>query len=376
MKNNQLINLKEIHPHYNFDDHQKWTEDFENILEKMRLNSVNLNEYHRKRYYHYKGFLKYFRVPLIFLSSGNAFISIGLQSYVNQSTISIMTCLLSMICGIITSLELYLSIQSNMENELAASKDFYILAIDIFKTLNLNRENRVSNPRSYLDEKYSHYTKLIETSNLLVKHMKDALAPTPPKLFDLDGMSSPLSPFSTNKLDKINDTHDTIDSCSSDDDIEKIKKEGRSKNKSKKNTFLNMDNMRYIGSKLNLVTKPEKNNYGGQFYYDGILWYIRKDENNILYYVNERNGHSQWDDPRQVGVKYYSQNDKYENNTNIKHNKNKKITFDQDEIKDNNILENISLNIKKIDGIHKLKNQPNSGDDVSVNTNNDSDNDN
>ena len=77
-----------------------------------------------------------------------------------------------------------------------------------------------------------------------------------------------------------------------------------------------------------------------------------------------------------MGVKYYSQNDKYENNTNIKHNKNKKITFDQDEIKDNNILENISLNIKKIDGIHKLKNQPNSGDDVSVNTNNDSDNDN
>ena len=79
---------------------------------------------------------------VIILSAINSVFAVGLQPYMEQSAISITNCFVSMICGIITSIELYLSIQSNMENELSASKDFYILGVDIYKTLNLNRENR------------------------------------------------------------------------------------------------------------------------------------------------------------------------------------------------------------------------------------------
>lgn len=346
MENSQLIDLQNIQLHNN-EEHHPWTEDVENILEKMRINSVNLNEYHRQRYYHYKSFLKYFRLPLIIISAFNSVAAVSLQPYMNQSVISAINCLLSMICGIITSIELYLSIQNNMENELSASKDFYILAIDIFKTLNLNRENRIGSPRSYLDEKYSQYTKLIETSNLLIERMKDALAPTPPKLFDLDGMSSPLSPFSNNKLDKISESSND----SSDDDIEKIKTIKINK-KTKQKPMINMDQLRKFTTMIQSLGSPKKKDYyGGQFYYEGTLWYIRKNENDILYYVNDRNGHSQWDDPRQFGVKYYSNEHKIEKK--VKSKKTRTKTEDEN-IK--NHEENITYNIKKKEDLIKDKN--------------------
>ena len=36
-------------------DECKWTAEVEEILEKLRINCVNLSEFHRKRYYHFKG---------------------------------------------------------------------------------------------------------------------------------------------------------------------------------------------------------------------------------------------------------------------------------------------------------------------------------
>ena len=50
----------------------KWTTEVEELLEKLQINCVNLSEYHRKRVYHFKGYGKYFRVPLIILASINS----------------------------------------------------------------------------------------------------------------------------------------------------------------------------------------------------------------------------------------------------------------------------------------------------------------
>ena len=66
-----------------------------------------------------------------------------------------------------------------MEDELVCSKDFYLLAIDIYKILSLSAENRNIDGKSYLDEKYQTYIKLVETSNLLTKTISDHLTPLP-----------------------------------------------------------------------------------------------------------------------------------------------------------------------------------------------------
>lgn len=163
----------------------KWTSEVEDILEKLRINCVNLSEYHRKRYYHFKGYGKWFRLPLIILASINSTASVGLQPVLDQSVISGITCIIGMAMGIISAYELYLGIQTNMELELKQSKDFYTLSIDLFKTLSLRRENRGEDGKDYLNKKYSHYIKLTEASNLLKRKLSvDTLTTIPAEFID------------------------------------------------------------------------------------------------------------------------------------------------------------------------------------------------
>ena len=163
-----------------------WSHDIETMCEKLRINCVNLSEYHRKRYYHFKSFGKYFRIPLIILASINSTASVGLQPLLAQPIISGVTCLIGMCMAIIGSIELYLNIHSSMDLELKQSKEFYTLAIDLYKILSIHRVNRNENGHAYLNKKYSLYIKLCEASNMLKRKLKiDTLAPIKNEFKDL-----------------------------------------------------------------------------------------------------------------------------------------------------------------------------------------------
>ncbi len=157
---------------------ETWSPGIEYILEEIRLNAMTISEYHKEKYYYTKGYLKYFRIPTIVFSAMNSVFSVGLQPYCPQPIISLICCLISLICGVISSVELFLSIQSTMENELISSKDFYLLSVDIFKILSLERNTRMVNGKVYLDETYQTYCKLIENSNIVSKEMKNMIKPS------------------------------------------------------------------------------------------------------------------------------------------------------------------------------------------------------
>jgi hypothetical protein len=169
-----------------------WSEGTLTVLDAIRINSIRLSAHHKKRYYKYKGYAKYFKIPLILLAGINSVASVGLQAYLPQPAISAFTCIVSLLCAIITSVELYLGIQRTMENELLASKDFYLLAVDIHRVQTLEPNQRLVNPRSYLDDKYKTYCKLIENSDLLHTRMTDELAaiPNTTTLVNLDNNSN------------------------------------------------------------------------------------------------------------------------------------------------------------------------------------------
>jgi hypothetical protein len=163
-----------------------WSDGIEYVLSEISKNASLMSEYHKKRYYYFKGHLKYFRIPTIVFSAMNSVFSVGLQPYCPQSIISLICCFISLVCGIISSVELFLSVQATMETELISSKDFYLLSIDIFKILSLERANRMVNANSYLDDKYQTYCKLIENSNLLdqkITHELKPLSQLSPKLY-------------------------------------------------------------------------------------------------------------------------------------------------------------------------------------------------
>ena len=158
------------------DQTTSWSPGVHAVLENIRKNCVTYAAIHRKRYLKYKQYAKYFKIPIILLSSVNSVASVGLQGYMAQGGISMMTCIVSLACAVITSIELYLGVQRTMESELLASKEYYLLGIDIFKILQLDPKERLVNARAYLDDKYKWYCKLVEQSEP-IKHTKDVLAP-------------------------------------------------------------------------------------------------------------------------------------------------------------------------------------------------------
>lgn len=162
-----------------------WTPDIEIVLEHIRQNCVVLSNEHKTQYFYLKYILQFFRLPVIIISGVNSIISVGMTNYMEQSAISITTCILALACSIIGSIELYLAIQKGMENELASQQAYYLLGVDIFKNLSLAKEHRPIPAKEYLERCYNEYVKLTESSNAVIKNLEDKLTPLPvalPKL--------------------------------------------------------------------------------------------------------------------------------------------------------------------------------------------------
>lgn len=156
---------------------ESWPEDADFILENIRCNSIILSEYHKSQYFFLLSRLKYFRIPIIIISAFASVFNIGLQPFMDQGYISVLCCMLSLVTGLIGSIELFLQVQKKMENELMNSRDFYLNAIDIYKVLSLEPKHRNGDGLKYLDGKFAMYCKMIENSNVLDKSIQDQLAP-------------------------------------------------------------------------------------------------------------------------------------------------------------------------------------------------------
>ena len=163
----------------------EWSDDMNLILDKMRMNCIVLSDHHKYRYTFYKDKLILFRFPIILLSGVNTFVSVGLTGIADQIIISISTSIISLICGIITSLELYLNFQKKMENELISHKEYYRLSVEIFKVISLDIENRKVDGKAFLEEKFSTYEKLLQSSNVVeASYIISTLTPTEPVVID------------------------------------------------------------------------------------------------------------------------------------------------------------------------------------------------
>ena len=122
-------------------DFSTWTSDIDALLNGIRVNCLLLCKAHKKRYFENKDRLKWYRLPVIVLNGANSIISVGLQPYTTQGVISITTSLIALTCGIVGSIELYLGVQKKLENDMISQRDYYLLSVDIFKTLSLKPPN-------------------------------------------------------------------------------------------------------------------------------------------------------------------------------------------------------------------------------------------
>jgi len=144
---------------------EQWTEGIFDVLDRIRVNCYELSEIHSYKYEYYKEVAKVYRIPIIVLSGINTFAAVGLDGALDPQYVGILTSLISLACGIITAVELYLNVQKKMENELISHKDYYKLSLEIYKTIKIEADKRGVDGKTFLDDKFNAYEKLLQNSN-------------------------------------------------------------------------------------------------------------------------------------------------------------------------------------------------------------------
>ena len=119
-----------------------WNQAIDSLLDKIRLNTVQLTNTHINNHLYYKNCSKYFEIPVIILSVFSGSWAVGSKTYLNQQLISVVSCLISMVITVLTSIKLFIKSTENAAQEQELAKEFKTLALEIFKTLSLPDELR------------------------------------------------------------------------------------------------------------------------------------------------------------------------------------------------------------------------------------------
>ena len=174
----------------------------DNLLDKIRLNSVYLTNKHINNHLYYKYSEKWFEIPTIILSVFAGSFSVGADSFAQQETISVINCSISMVITILTSIKIFMKIQENQQAEQELAIQFKILALDIFKILSLPQTDRGIDGLVYLNKVYEKYITLVGNSAILNPMNKhDKLLVIDPKLLISGGSSIHSNDFNPDEED-------------------------------------------------------------------------------------------------------------------------------------------------------------------------------
>jgi hypothetical protein len=149
---------------------KSWSSDVELVLNDILNNTKQLSLIHKNNFLVLRHYLFMIRLPIIVLSSINSVLSVGMSSFVSQSITSTSNCIISLICGILGSLELFIGIQSKSDKEFETFQALKSLSIKISHTLKLEASHRETTGLMFLKEVVSEYSTIFENS--LVNNME------------------------------------------------------------------------------------------------------------------------------------------------------------------------------------------------------------
>ena len=142
------------------------------LLNKLRLNCVSQSKRHSVNYLYYKHISKYFEIPTIVLSVFSGSFAVGSDIFLDQELISVVSCGISIIITILTSIKLYMKINETLAKEQELAIKFKILSLEIYKFLYLTQEQRGMAEIEYLNKVYVSYIKLVEQSEVIMMNDK------------------------------------------------------------------------------------------------------------------------------------------------------------------------------------------------------------
>ena len=157
-------------------DEHGWSKDLEKQLENIRENAVQQSNIAKKQYLELVHIQKYFKIPVIVISSLNSIASISLNAWMSQNSVSLTTCFLSFIVATMGSIELYLGIARKIDVAYQSYHNFYLLSVRINSCLELEREHRNElDGKKFLSTALTDYETLFSQNNVTYDNYDDFL---------------------------------------------------------------------------------------------------------------------------------------------------------------------------------------------------------
>ena len=179
-----------------------WTSYEEQYLTKMHKSSAVLEEYNRKQYIRHTDMAKRYAIPIVIISSINSVFSVSGSGFIGQKYVSIGTALLSLICGVLSSITMLLKIQEKINNYIIVCKEFQSIKYAIGKELSISRDKRPCNGVETVQKFFNEYQSALEKMEIREKKVNDYLLLESLPLIIPSETSSNDSPMSSEESDE------------------------------------------------------------------------------------------------------------------------------------------------------------------------------
>jgi hypothetical protein len=136
----------------------------EPILEKIMHSSLKFHLAYKREYIASSGVRAHYGVFIILGSGVNSIFIAGGNNFISPYVITIMTCLLSLLTGLVQSLRTFFKVDEKVDNCLITSKDLFKLYCDIQFMLGQPSPSRKVDADKFQTDVTSHYLQIMDNA--------------------------------------------------------------------------------------------------------------------------------------------------------------------------------------------------------------------
>lgn len=183
----------------------RWHTEEEVFLENLQKQCETLYKYMLKEHHYYDRLSGKFNVPILIISAVNSLTAVALNSFIAQEYVSVLNAVLSAGTGVLGSIQLYLKLNEKMTKATRASVGFKRVSLKISRELALARDVRMTEGPAFVQDCFSEYNQILESSNPIEKKLEEFLVIKKP-----GDVSMPTSPSHTTMNESLRTVADKL----------------------------------------------------------------------------------------------------------------------------------------------------------------------
>ena len=153
----------------------EWTDQQEEFLKKLHFESHALSEYNRKQFQIYTRIHQRFSIPILVISGINSLFAVSTQAFLKQDYISIINAILSLFCGILGSIQMFMKTDSKIHNFVICAHEFNKLMYRIGFELSVERNVRSNNGKAFVIEVFNEFNSILDKQETKDRRTRDYL---------------------------------------------------------------------------------------------------------------------------------------------------------------------------------------------------------